>query len=1202
MQHSAWQTSFADLAAAELDIEPGAGPRAQLRTSSTAELLPVTGEMPTAREWLLDPPRDLFGLALSGGGIRSATFNLGLLQGLHSVGLLGAFDYLSTVSGGGYIGAFWTAWRSRSRRPGEPPRRAGFPEVPGYSLFAEPTEVRHLREFSNFLIPRLGVLSYDTGRAVVAIASAMLTSLLAALSVIALALFAVLGVCRLLFLPYLFDGMARIAARETSVALVTILTATTLLISERMWRAHERETTRLGYPVATAVATLLVGAIWIAALATGAGLADPYGGASSFLPVIEEGRRWTEWLALLAPTGVWYGAALVLLGARDLASRLMAADLGRRAQRAAFDRVTSRLAFLGTAWLVVTLLWCAGALVWYVLVQSHRATGTQALTGLGGAAAAIAAVFANVHRFFARQPNKPFGGPLAALFKPKLPQLLAYLTIAAMTLAVVSVVLSLGDRYWIAWLGSALIIAAVLAFIDPNEVGLHAFYRGRLARAYLGASNSRGSRRAEEQPGDDIWLTELTGTHPVHLVCLTANDLASKDQLANLSRGAESAVLSRVGFSVGDACARWGNAPAPTLAASITASGAAFNSQMGGKSIELGPAVTFLMTALNLRLGLWWRHPSYLAGWSGRTWGIRFFEEMFGLTRAAGPNVHLSDGGHFENMAIYELVRRHCRYIVASDCGADPDVAFDDFGNLVRRVREDFGVEIVIDLSPLEPNEHGLARQPMVAGDIHYPGGDTGVLLLFKPTLVGNEPADIAQYKTRNAAFPHESTGDQFYDEAQWESYRRLGEAAARSAFRGIATTTTPHAESGDGDTRATQRWATRVFARARRQWLPAPPGYVERLTSLVAQASTLDALLHDKEEHVVLRQVYKEVTELGAAADHDSARAAPANTGAVLPDEGTLAESLHVIRRALLFMEEVYLAEDLGRRYNHPLYLGLMNYFARWAYAPLFRLWWPLLKGLYAQQFTNFLESQFRLSSIDPDDSRVRHGGKLGETVIVELGEDGGGFAKHCWQLQNGRSPRAVADRYRELFVSYRLRTTYRAYGQESHAYLVQAAQVIARVPTGAPIAFWDSREFFVPPGLWGMGIGEDFLTRLGRGEGPLVAAEHLVVRIPVDLGATAAARKEGADDTQLYRGTGFLELQRRERGALWLHGRELLLPEILDLPEDGFGSRWLVRCVPGKCPEHDRGRGVKIPEGASTVVSGLPREAVHHGERRER
>lgn len=1166
MANARWSTSFADLAAAELRREQSEAPRAKMRTSASQPITDGTSEMPTAREWLLDPPRDLLGIALSGGGIRSATFNLGLLQGLHSLGLLRAFDYLSTVSGGGYIGAFWSAWRSRETRDEHPPRDTSFPAVSGYSQFVEPTEVRHLREFSNFLIPRLGVFSYDTGRAIVAVSSSLTASFFAALSVIALALFVVLLVCRAVFSQYLFDPSVQPFAKEGSLAILVVVTATVLLWSERVWRLHEGQQNQGSYTLATAIGTLLVGVIWMICLASSIGVTDPYGGAAAFLPIIEEGRRWTEWLALLTPSGMWYLAALLLLISRDLSSRFVGASPALRVQRAAFDRVTSRLVFLGTSWLVVTLLWCVGALVWYVLVQTRRATGAQALTGMAGAATAIAATFASIHRFFSQQPNKPLGGPLAALVKRRLPQALAYATVVVMVLGVVGIILSLGSWHWLGWASASAIVLLVLFFLDPNEVGLHSFYRGRLARAYLGASNPRGPRRAEEQPGDDLRLTELTATAPLHLICLTANDIDSRDRLANLNRGAESAVLSRVGFSVGDDCARWGAHPAPTLAGAITASGAAFNSQMGSKSMELGPAVTFLMTALNLRLGLWLRHPRFLNEPKSSLPGLRFFQEMFGLTRATGPDVrhvHLSDGGHFENMAIYELVRRHCRYIIASDCGADPDVAFDDFGNLVRRVREDFGAEIVIDLTPLVPNDKRLARQPMVAGDIHYPGGDVGVLLLFKPSLVGNEPADITQYKIRNDAFPHESTGDQFYDEAQWESYRRLGEFAARSAFRGVVGATSMRREDGDDEMVATRRWATRVFVRARRQWQPVPEGYVDRLSDLVTQASTLDALLHEQDERLVLQQVYKEVTELGEGET-------PSHPRTVLPNEKTLAQSLHVIRRALLFMEEVFLAEDLAKRSNHPLYLGIMNYFARWAYAPLFRLWWPLLKTLYAQQFTTFIESQFRLSAIDPDadgEADASLSRKAGEKVVVDIKEGGAGFAKHCWDLQHGR-PILQTDAFAETLVSYRLCTTYRAYGQEEHAYLVQAAQVIARAPRDSRVAVWDSCDFFVPPGLWGVGIGEDFLSRLSRGEGPLQEAEHLLVHIGVDRNETVASRKEHADDTQLYRCAGFLELPMREDGALVLHGRELLHPNVVSY--NAPGSRWMVRCVAGRCPEH--------------------------------
>ena len=104
---------------------------------------------------------------------------------------------------------------------------------------------------------------------------------------------------------------------------------------------------------------------------------------------------------------------------------------------------------------------------------------------------------------------------------------------------------------------------------------------------------------------------------------------------------------------------------------------------MGMVSKRVGPAVSFLMTMLNLRLGLWVRHPKSPLPHPRRWPGFLLYREMFGLTSASGKtdgaevpkemrDLHLSDGGHFENVGLYELVRRHCRYIVVSDCGADP--------------------------------------------------------------------------------------------------------------------------------------------------------------------------------------------------------------------------------------------------------------------------------------------------------------------------------------------------------------------------------------------------------------------------------------------------------------------------------------------------------------------------------------------------
>jgi hypothetical protein len=551
--------------------------------------------------------------------------------------------------------------------------------------------------------------------------------------------------------------------------------------------------------------------------------------------------------------------------------------------------------------------------------------------------------------------------------------------------------------------------------------------------------------------------------------------------------------------------------------------------------MELGPAVTFLMAALNLRLGLWLPHPSKFAHKRYRLFpGIWFYREMLGQSKANGNHVHLSDGGHFENMALYELVRRHCRYIIASDCGADAEVAFDDLGNVVRRVREDFGVEIDIDLSPLRPDALGRARQSMVAGDVRYPNGDTGVLLVIKPTLTGSEPADIAQYRRRNGAFPHESTGDQFYDEAQWESYRRLGLHCARTAFRGVIATVgelgAVH-EPGSAESLARQqsarRWAARVFARARMQWQPLPPGLEARLSHIVDRASDLDALLQEPECGPVLREVYKEIDELDRLAKGtrgerptEPGDATTAPMPLLQPRPEDLAPSLHAIRRAILFMEEVYLSEDLEHHATHPLYLGITNYFARWAYAPLFRMWWPLLKSLYAHDFTRFLERQFQLAAVGA-------AADTEERVLTGLTPEREGFAMHCWRLHGLPLP---SEERQERFISFALAMRYRG----RTAYHVQAAQVLIR-QIGST-ALWDAEHFFVPPGLWGIGIGGRFLSRIAspngaaRAEdGPLHGIDQLLVRISSPKHPSRARMKETADLAQLYRDADFRQLRAR-------------------------------------------------------------------------
>jgi len=1131
--------------------EPGS-----LEALVAAELPEDDAPRPGGERWLKHPPRDLFGIALSGGGIRSATFNLGLLQGLQDMRVLGAFDYLSTVSGGGYLGAFWTAWRHR--RAG---REGRFPSELGAGQ-AEPPEVRHLREFSNFLSPRLGLFSYDTGRLAITALGSMLPSLLAALSVIALAILLWTSAVWVLFSP--------LAPRWWGTLLMDGGTLAALAAFELAWLRRREPGDGSAYLQASLLGLGLTAAAWYAA--------DSWwipGYAylnTQRLPALRIDQPWTDWRYVLTPAAAWGAALLVLLFGRWLFSSGAGTPGGLRFRRAA-DRVRSRLLLLAVLWMGVALLWCAG-----VLLESRISSGDAqlAVPGLGGLTAVLAAAFARAQHLLSKEKTVGVGGTLPARLKPRLPQVLAYAVVLLMVMGVVGLIVAGerqgGLRFPPVYVATAAltIVGLVLVYMDPNEVGLHSFYRARLVRAYPGASNGgrprSENRETEVLPLDDVPMNALEhgAARPFHLVCCTANDLASKDAMAGLYRGAKCAVLSRVGCSVDGTWAPWSEyRTVPSLGGAITASGAAFNTLMGSRSVQYGPAVTFLMAALNLRLGLWVPNP----GGSRKqapfgTPGGAFFREMFGQANTTGGYVHLSDGGHFENLAAYELIRRHCRVIVVSDCGQDTECAFDDLGNLVRRVREDFDVEIRIDTRPLKPGADGLASQHMVAGDVHYPDGDTGLLLLFKPALVGDEPADVAQYRRRNVLFPNESTGDQFYDEAQWESYRRLGRHAAHAAFRAIMDDLEP-----PGAGAGLEFW-TDAFARARREWQPKPEGFDARLSRFTDRVAELDGLLREG-GGALLHQVYKELDELdrrklpmpgvpivdeapapGAGAAEPPSpvvHVAPAVAGGG-PRPEELSTSLHLIRRALLLMAEMFESEGLEANYAHPLYLGVMNWFARWAYAPLFRMWWPLLKTLYPEPFTRFLEKHFNLVSID----RGKGAGPAapGEEAFTWIDHDADGFARTCW-LVGGRAIPADRD-----VLSYNLRMVY----EQRQQYRIQAAQLIAERAGEALV--WKVDDFFVPPGLWGIGIGGDFLATLREARhNDLPGVRHLVVKVSSDARAGAAARKQAANEMQLYRTAGFREAD-LAGGSLVVGERSVPLPPAW-AEGDLSGTQWMVASV---------------------------------------
>jgi Patatin-like phospholipase len=336
--------------------------------------------------------------------------------------------------------------------------------------------------------------------------------------------------------------------------------------------------------------------------------------------------------------------------------------------------------------------------------------------------------------------------------------------------------------------------------IDINRYSLHGMYRDRLIRAYLGASHAERTPNpfTEFDPKDNVQMGDLRARQrPLHVVNVALN-LVKGGRLAWQHRKAESFTVStlhagslRVGYR--PSRAEEGSKPygSPergiSLGTAIAISGAAASPNMGYHS---SPAVTFLMTLFNARLG-WWlgnpgphgehtyhrTHPKFAIG--------PMVAEAFGLTDDTSAYVYLSDGGHFENLGLYEMVVRRCHYIVVSDAGCDPKYAFEDLGNAIRKIRVDLGVPITMQKIQLYPKPEtaipgALGGRYCAVGTIGYRevdgrGAIDGVLIYLKPAIVGEEPADIRHYSTSSTAFPHEATTDQWFSESQFESYRMLG-------------------------------------------------------------------------------------------------------------------------------------------------------------------------------------------------------------------------------------------------------------------------------------------------------------------------------------------------------------------------------------------------------------------------------------------
>ena len=216
-----------------------------------------------------------------------------------------------------------------------------------------------------------------------------------------------------------------------------------------------------------------------------------------------------------------------------------------------------------------------------------------------------------------------------------------------------------------------------------------------------------------------------------------------------------------------------------TLGTAVAISGAAASPNMGYHS---SPLVGFIMTLFNARLGSWLGNPGQPGGTRGRDPGPRsaaglLVREALLRTTDERPYVYLSDGGHFENLALYEMVRRRCRMIVVIDGGCDPDFQYADLGNALRKIRIDLRIPVDSTDGAGEPLRTRSRR--CAVGTVRYSevdGKDTdGTIVYVKPMLLGTESPDVTSYAATCPTFPHQSTAEQWFDESQTESYRQLG-------------------------------------------------------------------------------------------------------------------------------------------------------------------------------------------------------------------------------------------------------------------------------------------------------------------------------------------------------------------------------------------------------------------------------------------
>jgi len=1000
----------------------------------------------------------LMGLCFSGGGIRSATFNLGILQGLAELRLLRCFDYLSTVSGGGYVHQWLAAW-SRNR---------GFTEVekqliplpddgnPG----SHPEPIRWLRRYSNYLTPEKGLLTADTW---VAFGIWLRNTLLNQAILIS-------GLFFLALLPHLAASHQLVpksgAAAAVVIGIICFLSAIAVyFVGENLWRFADTDSFGQGAVEGSVVLPFLISAALLTllfpliasepfslhlslaflsvtlvmfalaltiAVAGGAPFAylknhhetSAYDSVGAFWEARPKCFLRVKFIialvglfaaAVIAALGgaVWIAGTVVLmakmwtkhpiyswrltfvigpplaLGSCLVTMLLIVGLLGRTFQDARREWL-SRMA----AWIGLFMLFWIGAfgfsLLGYRVVEwlwlkfwavGAPAFAAWAVTSLGGLLAAKSPKSSGTESdeapgfspidLLARVGPFVFIGGLLLLISAAADVVFRHAKSDGAFALVTAYILPLAICWLFSWR------------VDVNEFSLHAFYRNRLSRCYLGASNT--PRHPNPFTGFDdedttIHLSELLPGEgkknyygPFPIFC-TALNLTFGEDLAWQERKAASFAFTPLfsGYDVPWTASRNANNkmqfngfvktenyayPKPGIHINTAAaiSGAAVSPNMGYHS---SPAAAFLLTMFSVRLGWWINNPRVLNEngteigdpqkypWPSPRISLgSLASELLGRADDTRNYVYLSDGGHFDNMGVYELVRRRCRYIVICDAEDDHALTFGGIGMAIRKCRIDFGAEISLDLRCVQhAKDSAYSSDHCVVGTIRYPEdppkSKPGIVVYIKSSLTGDEPADVLNYKKEHPVFPNETTLNQWFSESQFESYRRLGHHIAYSVLEPALRAN----KDCDCDC-ANSEGRKQFFENLQAIWW-APTAEMDRFTPT-----------HTTEYEKLLEKARTD-TNLPGFFDAMFSGKLDWKTNATSPDQVEYATRFSSELFEFIFMVFNQLGLVLPEKRNHPYARGWSRIFKQWAKIDVVRDGWDRYRLSYSRSFRRFAES----------------------------------------------------------------------------------------------------------------------------------------------------------------------------------------------------------------------------------------------------